>query len=215
MQDEHGFIWQAMLDTVDTDLRGARVMDAGCNQGGFLRMLVDVAGISAGFGYDPADAAVEDARGLAGGRPLLFEVASNVPSGWTRFDAVFSHEVLYLIRDLDEHARAVFDALKPGAPYFAVMGMHSASPLMREWHEENAAALDLPPMYDPDSVAATFERSGFDVSVARLRLRFVPVSAHRSDSQGGGHQHRTDLLQWLDYYHRDKVLFRFSRPADS
>ena len=41
MQDEHGFIWRAMLDTIDVDLAGRRVLDAGCNRGGFLRLLAD------------------------------------------------------------------------------------------------------------------------------------------------------------------------------
>jgi len=210
MQDEHGFIWQAMLDTIDIDLTGARVLDAGCNRGGFLRMLVDRAGIAEGFGYDPAQTAVEDARRLTGARPLNFEAASSIPKGWNGFDTAFSHEVLYLIRDMHEHAATVFQALKPGAPYYAVMGMHAGSALMRAWHDENSSALDLPPMYDLDAVASTFEGAGFDVSVARLRLRFVPVSAHR-----GGHEHKKDLLQWLDYYHQEKVLFRFARPAGS
>lgn len=210
MQDEHGFIWRAMLETVDVDLAGTRVLDIGCNRGGFLRMLADQAGISEGFGYDPAHTAVEDARRLAGDRPLTFEAASDVPQGWANFDAAFSHEVLYLIRNMEEHAAAVFAALNPGAPYFAVMGMHSGSALMRAWHDENAAELDLPPMYDLDGVSSTFDRTGFDISVARLKLGFVPVTAHRA-----GHSHREDLLDWLDYYHRDKVLFRFARPASS
>ncbi|HET7523615.1 MAG TPA: class I SAM-dependent methyltransferase [Acidimicrobiales bacterium] len=210
MQDEHGFIWQAMLNTVDTDLPGKKVLDAGCNRGGFLRMLVDTSGIGEGFGYDPAAAAVEDACHLAGGRPLTFEVGSTVPPGWADFDVAFSHEVLYLIRDLAEHATALFEALRPGSPYFAVMGMHSGSALMRRWHEEHQAELNLPSMYDLDAVAATFEGVGFDVSVARLKLGFVPASAHRGDDE-----HRADLLEWLDYYSADKVLFRFARPMSS
>src|SRR6267378_1062625 len=66
MQDEHGFIWHAMLDTIDVDLAGRRVLDAGCNRGGFLRLLADGRGIAEGFGYDPAAGAIEDARRLAG-----------------------------------------------------------------------------------------------------------------------------------------------------
>jgi hypothetical protein len=34
MQDEHGFIWRAMLDTIDADVSGKRVLDAGCNREG-------------------------------------------------------------------------------------------------------------------------------------------------------------------------------------
>jgi len=54
MQAEHGFMWRALLDTVDVDVRGRRALDAGCNQGGFLRLLCDERGIASGYGYDPA-----------------------------------------------------------------------------------------------------------------------------------------------------------------
>ena len=206
MQEEHGFIWKAMLETVDIDLQGLRVLDAGCNRGGFLRLLVDSAGIAEGYGYDPASDAVQDARRLSEGRPLTFEAGSTVPEGWTGFEAAFSHEVLYLIHDMAAHAAAVYRALAPGAPYFAVMGMHAGSALMSAWHSENADALGLPPIYRLEDVSEAFEVAGFDVSVARLKLGFVPVSAHRGD-----HEQPHGLLDWVDYYHRDKVMFRFTR----
>ena len=100
MQEEHGFLWRALLDTIDIDLAGRRVLDAGCNRGGFLRLLVDESGIAEGYGYDPASGAIDDARRLAGQRPLTFETAVTVPAGWAEFDAAFSHEVLYLLHDL-------------------------------------------------------------------------------------------------------------------
>jgi SAM-dependent methyltransferase len=208
MQDEHAFIWKAMLDTIDTDLAGKRVLDAGCNRGGFLCLLVDSADIAHGYGYDPASGAITDARRLAGERPLSFEVATAVPDGWGDFDLAFSHEVLYLLEDLVAHASGLFDALRPGGTYFAVMGVHGGSPLMAAWHAANAAELGLPRLYELDEVAGVFQGAGFSVSVANLKLGFVPVSAHRR-----GHDHRGDLLAWLDYYSREKVLFRFTRPA--
>ncbi len=207
MQDEHGFIWRAMLATVDVELAGKRVLDAGCNRGGFLRLLVDQVGIAEGFGYDPAAGAIDDARRLSGGRPLTFETAATVPEGWTRFDVAFSHEVLYLLEDLPGHAAAIYSALGDGSPYFAVMGVHAGSALMARWHAENAADLGLPRLYDLDEVLETFESVGFDVAVARLKLDFVPVSG-----RGGGHTHHQGLTEWLDYYSRDKVLLRFTRP---
>ena len=206
MQDEHGFLWRAMLDTIDIDLAARRVLDAGCNQGGFLRLLVDHFGIAEGRGFDPASTAIDDARRLAGSRPLTFETADSVPDGWSDFDVAFSHEVLYLLHDLDAHARSMVSALAVGAPYFAVMGVHAGSRLMSEWHASAAAELSLPKLYDLDEVVQIFDAAGFDVSVAALELRFVPVTGGR-----GGHEHQRGLMDWLDYYRRDKVMFRFSK----
>jgi SAM-dependent methyltransferase len=205
MQDEHAFIWEAMLETIDVDLTGRRVLDAGCNRGGFLRLLADRSGIAEGFGYDPAAGAIEDARRLAGGRPLRFEVAETVPDGWDDFDAAFSHEVIYLLRDLGAHAEAIFAALAPGGIYYAAMGVHAGSGLMTEWHRANADELDLPPLYDVEEVVDAFERAGFDAAVARLAVRFVPTAGH-------GHHERGRLLDWLAYYSDEKVLLRFARP---
>src|SRR5829696_812641 len=192
MQEEHRFLWRAVLDTIDIDLTGSRVLDAGCNRGGFLRLLVDECGISDGYGYDPASGAIDDARRLAGQRPLTFETAATVPAGWAESDAAFSHEVLYLGPDLASHAQATFAALEPGAPYFAVMGVHARSRLMSAWHDSVASELGLPRPYDLDEVVEVFDGAGFEVSVARLKVRFVPVSARR-----GGHEHRRGLMDWL------------------
>ena len=204
MQDEHGFVWRAMLDTIDVDLTGRRVLDAGCNRGGFLRLLADERSIGEGYGYDPAAGAIEDARRLGGSRPLRFEVADTVPAGWRGFDVAFSHEVLYLLPDLASHARAVFGALAPGGVYFAVMGVHRGSPLMATWHAETAEELRLPALYDIYDVVAVFRGAGFDASAARLAMRFVPTAGH-------GHDDRSRLLDWLDYYYDQKLMLRLAR----
>ena len=106
------FSGEAMLNTIDIDLTGRRVLDAGCNRGGFLRLLVDEFRIAEGYGYDPASEAIDDARRLIGQRPLTFETGDTVPDGWAEFDAAFSHEVLYVLHDLAAHAVATFSALE-------------------------------------------------------------------------------------------------------
>jgi SAM-dependent methyltransferase len=201
MQDEHGFVWEAMVEAVRSPLAGLRVLDIGCNRGGFLRMLSDTRHIGAGFGYDPAAAAIADARRLAGARPLQFEAAASLPSGWGRFDVAFSHEVLYLIADPQAHAESVYQALVQGGSYYVVMGVHAASPLMVEWHREHATELALPPLHDVDDVAASFAAAGFDVAASRMPISFVPLSAQAPR-----------VLEWLEYYNEKKLLFRFTRP---
>lgn len=202
MQDEHAFIWQAMLDTIDVDLAGRRVLDAGCNRGGFLRLLAVRAGIAAGYGYDPAAGAIADARRLAGDLPLVFETGPTVPAGWEGFDVAFSHEVLYLLHDLGEHAAAIYRALIPGGAYYAVMGVHAGSPGIPEWHAENAVQLNLPQLYSLDDVIGAFEPVGFEAAVSRLKIGFVPVSGHARSFPAG-----------LEYFYEHKVMLRFTRPA--
>ena len=54
----HTPIWRHMIDvSVSDDLRDATVLDYGCNQGGFLRMLYDRHPFRAGVGLDIARAA--------------------------------------------------------------------------------------------------------------------------------------------------------------
>ena len=205
MQDEHGFIWLAMLDTIDVDLAGTRVLDAGCNRGGFLRLLADTRGIAEGLGYDPAGGAIDDARRLAGDRPLRFEVASTVPAAWRDLDVAFSHEVLYLLTDLEAHARSVHGALRRGGVYFATLGAHAGSPMMAAWHAAHRDELQLPPLREVDEVVDAFRRVGFDAAVSRLAVRFVPCG-------GRGHHDEGGVLDWLAYYYDQKLLLRFSRP---
>jgi SAM-dependent methyltransferase len=165
-------------------------------------MLCDSRHIAEGCGYDPAPGAIADARRLAGPRPLHFDVSGDVPVGWGRFDVAFSHEVMYLIPDLRPHAESVHRALVPGGSYYAVMGVHATSPVMVEWHREHAAELNLPPLHDPDRVAASFAAAGFEVAASRLNIDFVPIPAQEPR-----------VLEWLDYYNEKKLLFRFTRPS--
>jgi SAM-dependent methyltransferase len=202
MQDEHGFVWRAMLDTIDVDVGGLRVLDAGCNRGGFLRLLAGERGIDAGYGYDPASGAIADARRLAGDLPLVFEVGDTVPTGWDGFDVAFSHEVLYVIHDLGAHAAAIHQALVPGGVYYATMGVHAAAPTMAEWHERNAERLRLPALYALDDVIAAFAAAGLEAAVARLKMGFVPATRHAASFPAS-----------LEYYYDDKVILRLAKPA--
>ena len=202
MEGEHLFVWEAMLDMVDIGLAGTTVLDVGCNTGGFLRLLVDRAGIAEGFGYDPARRPIEVADERRGDRPLTHAVADRRPDGWGGFDAAFSHEVLFVIHDLAAHAADAFDGLLPGGTYYAVMGTHDRAPDMASWHAEVAEKLSLPPIRSVEEVLAAFAAAGFEPSVGRLPFRFIPAEALGEDIGGA-----------LDYYAHHKLMFRFRRPA--
>ena len=200
MEHEHRFVWETMLDMVDADLAGARVLDVGCNTGGFLRLLADRTGIAEGRGYDPARRPIELADARRGARPLTHAVAERRPEGWTGFDVAFSHEVLFVIHDLAAHADDVYQGLRPGGTYYAVTGVHDGDPGARPWHDEVAERLSLPPLRSVGSILATFAEAGFEAHVGRMPFRFIPAHALEDDAAAT-----------LDYYARHKLMFRFQR----
>ena len=200
MESEHQFIWRAMLETVDVDLAGTRVLDVGCSRGGLLRMLVDDAQVEQGWGYDPAAGSISVAQERTGGRPLEFAVGDRLPEGWSDFDVAFSHEVLYLLHDLQAHAADIRRALRPGGIYYAVMGTHDRNPLMPAWHRNMSKRLSMPPIYSLDDVVGAFADAGFESHLSRLRFRFITTVGHSGDGE---------LYSWIEYYRRHKLMFRF------
>jgi 2-polyprenyl-3-methyl-5-hydroxy-6-metoxy-1,4-benzoquinol methylase len=202
LEPEHRFVWETMLDTVDVDLTGTKVLDIGCNAGGFLRMVADRSGVKAGFGYDPAWRPIEMANADRGDRPLTYAAADHRPTDWTDFDVAFSHEVLFCIQDLGAHARDIFDGLRPGGRYYAVMGTHSRNPQMAEFHAEVRERLGLPDrVYAIEDVIGAFAGAGFEPHVGRMPFRFLPQLVLGDDAGAA-----------LDYYARHKLMFKFVRP---
>lgn len=123
-----------------------------------------------------------------------------MPANWDGFDVAFSHEVLYLVHDLDAHAGAIHRSLAPGAAYYAVMGVHAGSPGMAEWHAGNAERLNMPPLYSLDEVVRAFTAAGFRAAASRLKIGFVPLSEHAPSFPSG-----------LEYFYEHKVMLRFQK----
>ena len=67
----HAPIWRRMVDvSVPHDIRQATVLDYGCNQGGFLRLLHDRRPFKSAVGIDIARESVARAELLKGQRPI-------------------------------------------------------------------------------------------------------------------------------------------------
>jgi SAM-dependent methyltransferase len=173
--------------------------------GGFLRLLHALKPFRSGVGIDIAEASVRAARAMAGPAPVTFEVATNLAPWQGRFDLAFCYEVIYLLPDLASHAAAIHAALRPGGVYDAVTGCHTDGPLwpaLRELIDSTTNA----PVQDrsPDEYAASFAAAGFDVSVRRFGFNgFVPAFKDR--------RYFPRMTDAVDYYARDKLLFRMVR----
>ena len=202
----HAPIWRRMIDvSVLDDLSQSTVLDYGCNQGGFLRMLYDRHPFQAGVGIDIARESVARAQLLKRQRPIEYQAADHAAELGRAFDLAFSHEVLYLLPDLADHAADIKAALRPGGAYVAAMGCHTDSAVWPRWRKVIAETSSIP-VYDHslDRVAAIFSEAGFAVSVQPLALdAFMPVTV--------GSDYFPKIVDQLRYYSQDKVLFRFVR----
>lgn len=202
----HAPIWRRMADvSVPHDMSTSTVLDYGCNQGGFLRLLYDNRPFRSAVGIDIARESVARAELLKGQRPIEYKVADTAASLGRVFDYAFSHEVIYLLPDLAAHARDIRAALQPGGSYVAAMGCHTDSSIWPRWRKLIAESSSIP-LYDHslEDVSRAFADAGFTVSVRPLALdAFMQVTI--------GSAYFPKVVDQLRYYTTDKVLFRFVR----
>ena len=204
----HAPIWRRMINvSVPHDLHDSTILDYGCNQGGFLRMLYDRHPFKGAVGIDIARESVGRAELLKGHRPIDSKVADSAASLGRTFDYAFSHEVLYLLADLTAHAQDIRAALRLGGSYVAAMGCHVDSAVWPRWHKLIAETSSIP-IYDHslEDVSKAFSAAGFTVAARPLDLdAFMPVTL--------GSPYFPKVTDQLRYYNTDKVLFRFVRQS--
>ena len=207
MNHEHGPFWRRMIALlVERDLFGKSVLDFGCNQGGLLRLLYHSHGYAEALGVDLAADSIARANALAGPVPARFEVRDSLAGLEGRFDVALSQEVLYLLPDLDRHAREIHACLKPGGVYYAGIGCHTDNPEWPRWRALIEPRSNLPVQsYSLDDFNRAFAGAGFKVYAQQYRIdEFVPLS---DDGVMGG------VAATLHYYDAVKVLFRCIKQA--
>ena len=205
---DHAWIWREMIRAVDAaDLSQARVLDVGCNQGGFLRLLHDLKPFAAGVGVDLARQAVALAESRKGDRPIRYQASARLVDAGSGFDLAFSHEVIYLIEDLADHAAQIAGVLKPGGAYFAVTCCHRDNPLWAGLRRRVQEFSNVPvPDHDVADIAGAFRAAGFEVAVSRfLADSFIPLTERNDDIPSD--------IDRIELYTRWKLLFRFTMPA--
>ena len=208
MTDEHTWIWRQMIAATALPKGDfSRVLDIGCNQGGFLRMLYDQTPFAKGVGVDLAQDAVAMAEARKGDRPLSYIASTDLKDAGGGFDIAYSHEVIYLIRDLKDHARQVRDVLRPGATYHAVTCCHADSPLYAGWREKIGGFSKIPvPNHSITDISTAFLKEGFQVTASRfLANAAIPL-------EGPSDYFPSDAAR-LDTYATWKIMFHCTLPA--
>lgn len=139
LESRNRVFWDALLDNVRLDgfVRIPRqVLDIGCHRGGLLARIAELWGAEELWGIEPIGAA------RARAQLRLTSLASRVhmlsPEQWAQvpdrsIDLVVSHEVLFLIPDLDALMGHIARVLAPGGRAYIVAGCHAENPVWAEW----------------------------------------------------------------------------------
>lgn len=204
MEDSHLAHWKRVLEYIpEDDLRTSRILDVGCNQGGFLRMLYNQRLFKEAVGTDLARQSVDVANERKGDLPITYVVTAEPDKLGQSFDYAFSLAVLYLLDDLDDHARRMRQCLKPGGVYYATYADYPNNPsfpFIRESINQKSAQ----PMqeYSLDTIAEAFFNAGFQVGVRRM----IPTDFVELTPQQNWYQCAADKLQ---YAYEQAYVFRF------
>lgn len=203
----HFHHWKTMISHVqERDLRDKTVLDFGCNQGGFIQMLYNTMPFKKGTGVDIAEDSLAKAAKRNAHLPIDFYPAAELEKTSSVFDVAFSHEVIYLLPDLNAHARLMRQALKPQGVYYAATGCHTDNPAWPAWYKAISDYSNIPvPNYSLDDYAAAFAANGFRVEALQFKSDgFIAVEPDDT-------VYYPKLIDKLTYYSQYKILFRFSR----
>lgn len=208
MEDEHTPQWIRMIELMEEkDIKDKTVLDFGCNQGGFLRLLHAMKPFGKGVGVDIAQSTIEQAQTRSEGLPATFIASADITKEGLdqSIDIAFSNEVVYLVPDLTTHAQALHNVLKDGGIYYLSLSSHTDNPLWPRWRELIAQDSSVTIQdYSLAQIADAFIDEGFTVAAQPFKPEgFLPVA--RTNEWFG------TPLEVFDYYYKHKVLFRIEK----
>lgn len=204
MAEGHEPAWHTLISYMqEPSLSGKKVLDFGCNRGGFLKLLYQQRPYADGLGVDIADESVAFANAHKGDTPCNYAHSRILASKSGEFDIAFSHEVVYLLPDIKEHAIEMRSVLKKGGVYYLAIGEYAENPLWVRWKKTVAEFSPVEPQtYSLQDIAQAFQDSGFEVTIRRMVCDgFLPYDAHDN-------KYLHSPIELLDFMTQYMMLFR-------
>lgn len=227
MSEEHRLLWACLFRACGPHIRpGIRVLDFGCGNGAMLAYLMRGDGrrwpgcrCSLGVGIDtPALAGVLAEAHARVGEDLPIVLSSSRPEAFPgQFDLVVSHEVIYLLRDLEESFRGLHDALIPGGRVALATGCHTENPLYPRWTKALAREGVQAQPYSISDYVGALRHAGFaDVEEVAMRIEVADYEewlAVRGGSAPNPDWFATAKEERLYYTDFGKALFLARRAS--
>lgn len=208
MNDGHSHIWLRMIEQCGIEsFTHKNILDFGCNQGGFLRLLNHKKPFKSALGVDIAEDSLAKATAAKpANAPIAYQNAAVLETKANEFDVAFSHEVIYLLPDLKAHAQTINRVLKSGGIYFAAIGCYIENPLWPKWREYIASYSNVPvPDYSINDYANAFLDAGFKVEARALKPDdFMEYNA-------ADKVYFPTVIDHINYHTNNKILFKLTK----
>lgn len=186
-----------------------KVLDFGCGDGAFLQLFAYTDKLKNGLGLELDKELIKRANKQNSNSSIKYKTYGySLKKNY--FDVAFSQEVIYTIKDLDIHAKEIFDSLKQGAYYFATIGSHIENPLWSKRRqlirdEENYYAYD----YSIDEIADIFHKAGFQVGIKRLPIEYPIIYDPKTTKDFSN-----SLSELVQTSYENKMIFSFWKPFE-
>jgi SAM-dependent methyltransferase len=210
--------WVSMIkesQKVIKDNENRIILDFGCGNGKFLHLFDLMDNFKKGYGIDLNKTLIEEANKNNTNSKISYCYSNKefFDNKKNFFDIVYSQEVIYTIKNLEEHAKLIFSSLKKGGFYFATMGSHIQNPLWSKRREIiKKDYLDgkinyYPYDYSLDEVANIFYNIGFEVGLKRLPVEYFLIYHSKITPEFSNSLY--DLVKTTSEH---KMLFLFWKP---
>lgn len=210
MEDDHQTFWDDVLENaIDADFTGKKILDFGCNQGGMLRRIYKDMKFTQAVGVDLAQKSIDQANSRKGDLPIEYVAKSRLDDLDTDFDYATSTAVIYLIDDIADHAKQIYDRLKPGGVYFATHPDYVTDPIFKAAQDaiDSHAAIKCA-QNNLDDIVAGFEEAGFIVYVKRIvPNHYIPEPISSKNNRWYG-----NATNEVEFWYNHRYAFRCVKP---
>jgi len=194
-----------------------KILDFGCGNGKFLHLYDLMDEFSEGYGIDLNEKLIKKAKETNQNKKIKYFLSDEnfFKNKQKFFDVIFSQEVIYTIKDLNLHAKIIFNALKKGGFYFATIGSHIQNPLWSKRREilkedfKNGTINYYPYDYSLDEIANIFYNAGFEVGLKRLPVEYFLIYHPKITPEFSN-----SFYDLVETTYENKMLFLFWKPYE-
>lgn len=212
-QHKNLIFWTAMLNAmVESTSENQCVLDFGCGQGLFLRLLYDYFPYKYGVGVDWDLNSIEYAYSQLNKQKNQYPIDYFVNNQFDfnahqeYFDQIFCQEILWCNESIVDVAKILYGLLKFNGQCYMTVGCHDENPMWlyrkNMMKQENIMTYT----HSLDEIAQAFSDVGFVVGMRRLPLDgFVMFNPNKKESDG------YSFSKLVKTTYENKVLFYFEK----